>query len=168
MSNSNIIDVLIENIKTDQELLKEAEQAIEEAKENKREVLERLKDYRKDLLVLSKYTNDEHKKQIEELGFDLSESSSGLNQVAQITLDIILKTKDNKLTNEALYNAYVKSLKNPSDAVSYTEFNIKCRSLFNTQRLLRTKGKDTKSSKDDVISLNGKPLEKVADKPKKK
>ena len=161
MSNANIVDVLIENIKTDQELLKEAEKAIETVKDNKREILDRFKDYRKDLSVLMKYADEKHRKQIEELGFDLSDSSNGLNPVARIAFDIIVKAKDNKLTNETLYNGYVKSLKNPSDAVSYTEFNIKCRSLFNTQRLLRTKGKDPKSSKDDVISLNGRPSTKA-------
>jgi len=37
---------------------------------------------------------------------------------------------------------------------NYTEFNTKCRSLFNTQRLLRKKGKDPKPSRSDVIYLN--------------
>jgi len=162
MSNSNIVDVLIENITTDQNLLSEADKAIEKAKEDKRDIVDRLKDYRKDLSVLLKYTNEEQKKKIEELGFDFSESSSGLNLVAQTALDIILKVKGNKLTNEALYIAYVGTHKKESDAVSYTEFNIKCRSLFNSQKLVRTKGKNSKSSKDDVISLNGglNPIQK--------
>ena len=95
MSNTNIVDVLIQNIKTDQELLKEAEQAIETAKGNKREILDRFKDYRKDLSVLMKYADDKHRKQIEELGFDLSDSGNGLNQVAQIAFDLILKAKNN-------------------------------------------------------------------------
>lgn len=155
MSNSNIVDVLIESIGTDQELLKDADKAIEKAKDDKRDIVDRLKDYRKDLSVLLKYASDEQKKKIEELGFNFSESSSGLNQVAQTALDIILKAKNNTLTNEALYIAYVGTHKKESDAVSYTEFNIKCRSLFNSQKLVRTKGKDPKSSKDDVISLNG-------------
>ena len=41
-------------------------------------------------------------------------------------------------------------------AEKYSAFNIKCRSLFNTQRLLRKKGKDPKSSREDIISLNGR------------
>jgi soluble cytochrome b562 len=89
MSNANIVGILIENIKTDQELLKEAEQAIEEAKENKGEIQDRFKNYRKDLNVLMKYADEKHRKQIEELGFDLSESSNGHNSVAQIAFDII-------------------------------------------------------------------------------
>ena len=155
MSNANIVNVLIENIKTDQELLKQTEVNIEKAKEEKRTVIERLKGYRKDLSVLMKYADDKHRKQIEELGFDLSESEHGLNTVASVALDIIMKVKGNQLTNEALYNGYVKSLKDENEAVNYTEFNIKCRSLFNTQRLLRKKGKDTKNSREDIISLNG-------------
>lgn len=67
-----------------------------------------------------------------------------------------MKAKDNKLTNAEQYDAYVKTFKNRDDAFNYTEFNIKCRSLFNTQRLLRKKGKDPKSSQDHIISLNGR------------
>ncbi|MEM7086255.1 MAG: hypothetical protein AAF489_08745 [Bacteroidota bacterium] len=67
-----------------------------------------------------------------------------------------METKDNQMTNSELYEAYVKTFKNPEDAFGYSDFNIKCRPLFNSQRLLRKKGKDPKSSKDDIISLNGR------------
>ncbi|MBB3123336.1 hypothetical protein FHS04_000833 [Mesoflavibacter sabulilitoris] len=147
---------MIENIKTDQELLEQTEVQIEKAKDEKREVVARLKDYRKDVSVLLKYADDERRKQIEELGFDFSETENGLNPVASLVLDTIVKAKDNQLTNAELYDAYSKTVKNENERLSYTEFNIKCRSLFNTQRLLRKKGKDPKSSKDDVISLNGR------------
>lgn len=154
--NATIVDVLIENIKTDQSLLVETEAQIETAKENKRNVVDRLKDYRRDITVLLKYANDEQRKRIEELGLDFSEPEKGLNPVATLVMEIIMKAKDKQLTNEELYNAYVKTFKNKDDAFNYTEFNIKCRSLFNTQRLLRKKGKDPKSSRDDIISLNGR------------
>ncbi|PSG87029.1 hypothetical protein [Mesoflavibacter zeaxanthinifaciens] len=156
MKDASIVDVLIENIKTDQELLEQTEVQIEKAKDEKREVVARLKDYRKDVSVLLKYADDERRKQIEELGFDFSETENGLNPVASLVLDTIVKAKDNQLTNAELYDAYSKTVKNENERLSYTEFNIKCRSLFNTQRLLRKKGKDPKSSKDDVISLNGR------------
>lgn len=155
MSNSNVVTVLIENISTDQELLKDADNAIEKAKDDKRDITDRLKEYRKDLSVLLKYASEEQRKKIEELGFDLDDSKSSLNHVAQTAFDLILKAKGNRLTNGDWYEAYVGTQKDESDAVSYTEFNIKCRSLFNTQKLTRTKGKDSKSSKDDMISLNG-------------
>jgi len=155
MNNASIVDVLIENIKTDQELLATTETKISEAKEEKRAITERLKDYRRDISVLLKYADDNHRKQIEELGFDFSESEQGLNPVAQIALDLVLVAKGNQMTNEELYNAYVKTFKNKEDAFNYTEFNIKTRSLFNTQKLLRKKGKDSKSSREDIISLNG-------------
>jgi hypothetical protein len=156
MSNANIVDVLIENITTDHKLLKDAESTIEQAKDDKRDIVERLKDYKKDLLVLLKYANDQQKKKIDELGFDFEESKSGLNPVAQIALDIIMKAKDNTLSNFELYNKYVAYMFNKEGkTANYTEFNIKCRSLFNSQKLVRTKGKNSKSSKDDVISLNG-------------
>lgn len=156
MKDSSIVDVLIENIKADRKLLEDSEAQIEKAKENKRNVLSRLKDYRKDLSVLMKYADDDRKKKIEELGFELADSSSGLNPTASLVLDLIMKAKENQLTNDELYQAYSNSIDNEHDRLSYTEFNIKCRSLFNTQRLLRKKGKDPKSSRDDIISLNGK------------
>jgi len=166
MNNASIVDVLIENIKTDQELLATTETKINEAKEEKRAITERLKDYRRDISVLLKYADDNHRKQIEELGFDFSESEQGLNPVAQIALDLVLAAKGNQMTNEELYNAYVKTFKNKEDAFNYTEFNIKTRSLFNTQKLLRKKGKDSKSSREDIISVNGRVLETQKDKPK--
>lgn len=156
MKDASIVDVLIENIKTDQALLEQTEVQIEKAKDEKREIVARLKDYRKDVSVLLKYADEERRKQIEELGFDFSETENGLNPVASLVLDTIVKAKDNQLTNAELYDAYSKTVKNENELLSYTEFNIKCRSLFNTQRLLRKKGKDPKSSRDDVITLNGR------------
>ncbi|HNP66295.1 MAG TPA: hypothetical protein PKH16_00185 [Aequorivita sp.] len=166
MNNASIVDVLIENIKTDQELLSSVDERIERAKEEKREIVDRLKDYRRDVSVLLKYADDGHRKQIQELGFDFSESEQGLNPVAQTALDLILTAKGNQMTNEELYNAYANTFKNKEDAFNYTEFNIKTRSLFNTQRLLRKKGKDPKSSRDDIISLNGRVVEAKKDNPK--
>ncbi len=63
---------------------------------------------------------------------------------------------------------YEQTLLKKGGAFSYTEFNIKTRSLFNTQRLLRKKGKDPKSSRDDIISLNGRVVEAKKDNPKSK
>lgn len=160
MNTGSIVDVLIENIKTDQELLTQSEKQIEEAKEAKRAVVDRLKDYKRDVSVLLKYADEAQQNRIKALGFDFSESEKGLNPVATVALDILMKIKGNQMTNEELYNAYVKTFKNPNDAFNYTEFNIKCRSLFNTQRLLRKKGKDDSSSRDNIISLNGRVMPK--------
>mgnify|MGYP000636463259 CR=1 FL=1 len=159
MSKASIVDVLIENIKTDQEQLTKSQKQIDEAKEAKRVVVERLKDYRKDISVLLKYADEQQRKKMEELGFDFSESNKGLNSVASSALDIIMNTNGNSLTNGDLYDSYVNALKKKEDAVNYTEFNIKCRSLFNTQRLLRKKGKDPQSSRDDIISINGRVID---------
>jgi len=160
MKNSNIVDVLINNIKTDQELLAQTEKQIEKVKEEKREIVDRLKDYRRDVATLLKYASEEQQKNIEKLGFDFSESERGMNPVASIVLDIIMKAKDNKMTNGDVYQAYVKTFEKAEDAYNYTEFNIKCRSLFNTQRLLRAKGTDPKNTREDIISLNGRVPEK--------
>ena len=61
------------------------------------------------------------------------------------------------MTNDELHKAYVATFKDAKDAFGYSDFNIKCPPLFNSQRLLRKKGKDPKSSKEDMISLNGRP-----------
>lgn len=166
--NATIVDVLIENIKTDQMLLEQTDVKIESAKDEKRAVVERLKDYRRDVDVMLKYADDAQRKKIEALGFDLSESERGMNAIASTALDIVMKTKDYKMSNAELYDAYVKSLDNKDQAVKYTDFNIKCRSLFNTQRLIRTKGTDSKSSRSDIISLNGRVMNVQTEKPKKK
>ena len=168
MSNANIVDILIENIKTDQNFLAEVESNIEKAKDEKRAIVSRLKDYQKDISVLLKYADNGKKKELEDLGFDFSETERSMNPVASIAYEIITKVKGNQLTNAELYDAYVKSLKNKDEAVNYTEFNIKCRSLFNTQRLLRKKGSDPKSTRTDIISLNGRVLKPHAEKPEKK
>lgn len=155
MNNSSIVDTLITNIESDQELLTQAQTKIDKAKEEKQTITDRLKDYRKDMSVLMKYVDEKQKQKLEDLGYSVTESAQGINVVASLAFDIILKAKGNKMTNLELYEAYKKSFNNPDDAFTYTEFNIKCRSLFNTQKLIRAKGKDPKSSKDDVISLNG-------------
>jgi len=161
MKTTSIVAVLIENIKTDQALLAETDQKIDEAKEAKRAVVDRLKDYRRDVSTMLKYASVEEVAQLEELGFDFSESERGLNPVATLAFDLIVKAKDNKLTNDALYQAYVATFKNKEDAFNYTEFNIKCRPLFNSQRLLRKKSGDPKSSREDIISLNGRVVQKT-------
>ena len=166
--NATIVDVLIENIKTDRDLLQQVDAKIDEAKEEKRKVLDRLKDYRKDLSVLLKYADNAQKQKIEELGFEIQEQGNGLNPVAQSAFEIILKAKDNQLTNGELYLAYERAvIAKKQEPVNYTEFNIKCRTLFNTQRLLRKKGKDPKNTREDIISLNGRVKPEVKDEAKK-
>jgi len=164
MSNVTIVDVLIGNIKEDQMLLNVLEAKIEEAKGEKQIIVNRLKDYRRDVSVLLKYADNSKKKELEELGFSFSEAERGLNTIASATYEIIVKAKGNQLTNAELYDAYVKTFKNKEDAVNYTEFNIKCRPLFNSQRLIRTKGKDVKNTREDIISLNGKVVETAPEK----
>lgn len=158
MKDKAIIDVLIEYIKTDQRLLKEIEAKIEQAKEDKRSIVDRLKDHRRDISVLLKYTDQSKQKEIEALGFEFSDSENGLNPVATLALDILMKAKGNQLTNDQLYNAYVGMFKKPEDAFGYADFNIKCRGLFNTQRVLRKKSPDGKTSREDIIALNGRSV----------
>jgi len=158
--NATIVDVLIENIKTDQDLLQTVEAKIEDAKDEKQTIVNRLKEQQKDISVLLKYADEKQHAKIESLGFSFSETQKGLNTIASTAFDLILKAKNNQLTNQELYDGYVNSLKSKDEAVKYSEFNIKCRSLFNTQKLLRKKGSDPKSSKQDIISLNGRVMPK--------
>lgn len=166
MENVSIVDVLIENIITDQGLLEETEVKIETAKDEKAIVVARIKEHQKDISVLLKYVDDVQKEKLEALGFDFSESKRGMNEVATKVLDILMKHKDNRMKNGDVYNEYVKTYKKSTDAVNYTEYNIKCRSLFNSQRLIRTKGKDAKNTREDIISLNGSILKPKVDTPK--
>ena len=133
--------------------MKTVDAKIESAREEKRTVLNRLKEYRRDVSVLLKYADDKQQKKIQELGFDLSEPERGLNPVATIALDIVMNAQDHTISNGELYTAYTKTLDDGVKAVSYTEFNIKCRSLFNTGRLQRTKGNNLKNSREDIISF---------------
>jgi hypothetical protein len=155
MNDKGIFDVLLQNITDDQQLLKEADEKIDQAKEDKQAITDRIKGYRKDATAMIKYASDEQIEKIKALDLDLSESKQGLNSVATTALDIMMNTKKKSMTNEELYQAYVDSLDDKEKAVKYTEFNIKCRPLYNNQRLIRTKGSDPKSSRTDVITLNG-------------
>jgi len=153
--DNNVINRFIDNMSNDQQLLKEAETKLEQAKEEKRVITDRMKGYQKEAEVMIKYASEEQIALLEALNFDFSTSKHGINAVATITYDIMLTTKKKSMTNEELYKAYVETLDDKEKAVTYTIFNVKCRPLFNNQRLLREKGSDPKSSRDDIIKLNG-------------
>ena len=51
----------------------------------------------------------------------------------------------------------------PSHVLDFPDVILR-QPIFNTQRLLRKKGKDPKNTREDMISLNGRVLEKDADK----
>lgn len=153
--NNDVINRFIENITNDQQLFKDAETKLEQAKEEKRTISDRIKGYQREAEVMMKYASEEQIKQLEELNLDFSSSKQGLNAVATTTYDIMLNTKKKSMTNEELYSMYVDSLEDKEKAVSYTIFNVKCRPLFNNQRLIREKGSDPKSSRTDIIYVNG-------------
>jgi hypothetical protein len=147
------LDALIENIKADRGLLEEQETILNKCKADKFEITQRLKDYRSDLRVFLKYATDKQKMEIEKLGLDTTSSSSNtVNQVVEIALKIMQEKK--KLTNGELFTAYEKGLPDGQTPENYTFFNIKIRSLFNRQVLVKTKGDDPKSSRTDIITLN--------------
>jgi hypothetical protein len=147
------LDALIENIKTDRVLLEEQEIKLKECKDAKTDITSRLRDYRSDLRVFLKYATDKQKAEIELLGLDTTVSTKQtINPIVEIALKIMQEKK--KLTNEELFEEYVNVIPKGQTPENYTFFNIKIRSLFNRQVLTKEKGKDSKSSKSDIITLN--------------
>ena len=153
--NDGILDRVIANITEDQKALDEQNDLIERAKSYKREIQDRLRDSKRDLVTFVKYASPEQLARLKELEIDVEALGHSLNKVAELAFDILSKSSKGEMTNGALYDAYVKTFKNADDAFNYTEFNIKCRTLFNSQRLIRIESKDAKSSRDHVIRING-------------
>lgn len=153
--NDGILDRVIANITEDQTALNEQNELIEKAKSYKREIQDRLRDSKRDLVTFVKYANSEQLKRLEELEIDVESLGHSLNKVAEVAFDIISKTEKGEMTNGVLHEAYVKTFKNPDDAFNYTEFNIRCRTLYNSQRLIRIEPKNAKSTRDHVIRING-------------
>ncbi len=155
IKQDNLLDRVIANITEDQKALDGQNELIENAKSYKAEIASRIRDSKRDLVTFVKYATPEQLKRLEELNIDLENTGQGLNKVAELALEILDKAPKGEMTNQALYNEYVKTFKHPQDAFNYTEFNIKCRSLFNSQRLIRKGPTDAKSSRDHIISING-------------
>jgi len=151
----NLLDRVISNITEDQKALDEQNELIESAKSYKREIIDRIKDSRRDLIAFAKYASDEQLEIIKSLNIDLENSGQGLSNIAQLVLDILQKQPKGLMNNGDLYTAYLNSLSDKDATCTYTAFNIKCRSLFNSQRLLKSESKDSKSSREDIISING-------------
>ena len=154
-AQDDLLDRVIANITEDQIALKEQDELLEKVKSYKKEIVDRIRDSRKDLVTFVKYATSDQLQKLKELEIDVEDLKDGVNKVAQMAMDILEKTPKGEMTNGLLYEAYQKSFKDKNDAFNYTEFNIKCRSLFNSQRLLRKETKDAKSSREHVISING-------------
>ncbi|KXJ04377.1 hypothetical protein AC249_AIPGENE3761, partial [Exaiptasia diaphana] len=101
-----------------------------------------------------KYASPTQLEKIEEMGLDTDDLGQSLNSVAEVAFDIMQKSEKGEMTNGELHDAYVAQFNNPEDALSYTFFNIKCRSLYNSQRLLRIEV-EGKKSRDFIIRVNG-------------
>lgn len=158
MNDKVMIQTLIDNLKEDVALLEQVEEKLSPLEAQKREISARIKEHQRDAGVLIKYADDNDRTQLEELGFVIPSSITGLNPIATIALEAMIKAKDKKLSNDGLYKAYEKIAKEEQlEIATYSEFNIKCRPLFNSQKFSRIKGKDPKSSRDDLISLNSMP-----------
>lgn len=153
--DGDLLDRVIVNFTEDQKALQEQSKLIEDARSYKNEIKDRLKDSKRDLVTLMKYASDQQLKKIDALNIEFTEYSKGLNPVAESALKILEKHPKGAMTNEALYDEYVKGLPSPTSAYTYTEYNIKLRSLFNSQKLIRDETKDAISSREHIIRING-------------
>jgi len=145
------IEILLEDIQTNQALLKEKELLLQQTRDEKKEISDLLKGFRKDISTLYKYVSDAEREKIDSLGFGPSTSSTGLNHIAQFALDVINEKK--KISNGDLYSAYIDSLTQEEEPLTYTIFNVKIRSIFNTGQVTKQKNEDGKDTRDDVIQL---------------
>lgn len=159
--NTNVIEDMISNLKLDIEARDEQTKIKEEATEFISDADERIRNGGQALSFMTDYMTDE---QIETVnGLDIyyeeleaSPERGRLNEVAQVTLEIVKKSKEGKITNGELYEKYKEQVEKTEDApVKYTQFNIKNRSLFSNERLLREVPEDAASSRDHIIKING-------------
>ncbi len=155
VEQNNLLDRVIAKIIEDQAILADQNDLIEKAKSYKNEVVARIREARKDLVTIAKYGTPEQIERLKELDLDLETNGQGLNAVAKLCIAILEKTTKGEMTNEELYNAYVATFKSADDALTYTEVNIKLRSLFQNQKLLRKEPANAQSSREHVISING-------------
>lgn len=151
---SSPVSLLIDHITEDQAILKECDQNIEKAKGDKKKVTDRLRDYRKDAYHLYKFGTPAEQEKLKALGFDMESAQSTLNPIAQTAMDILTKAK-RKMTCEELHNEYVSGVKVKEDILDYTNFNIKIRSLFHSQRLIQQKVDDGNNTRTDIVYING-------------
>ena len=163
----SVIDIMIENIVTDRELLKEADEEVKAAQDIRREIRSRLDRLYVDIHTLGKYATEEQQARIDACDIDTGQTSlRKVNEIAAKAFELIVNAQDSQMTNGLWYEAYCKELPEGSDKPNYTQFNIKCRGLFNTQKLIRTK-KEGVSSRNYVISLNGRIHTKTQVEPQK-
>ncbi len=153
-NNDNILDKVISAMTKDTEHLQAQIDIIDKAKQEKRETQQRLKHLQRDLATFIKYASDQQLERIEKLGIDHQHLGASLNPIAQSAWDILQKQPKGEMTNEALYLACIKSLEKEDNEISYTDFNIKIRSLLSTQKIIRVE-KEGQSSRKALIRING-------------
>ena len=147
-------DALIEQVKKTKGVISENSYEMEKAKEAIRVAQTELREYKRDLSIMTKYATPEQLKAIEALELDLAEN--GLNPIASLALEVLDASKDKKLSNEAWYKGYVAKVPKEKEALNYTEFNIKVRPLFSRNIVTRSKGSDPNNSKTDIIFFTKK------------
>ncbi|GAB5417027.1 MAG: hypothetical protein Crog4KO_18930 [Crocinitomicaceae bacterium] len=159
-SKVNVIEDMINNLKLDIEARKEQQLVKEEAIDFISDADDRIRQASQALGFMTDYMTDEQIKKSEDLDlFYLDEEEieerSRLNEVAQSAFELLQKSKTGEMTNGALYEKYKAELTDDEKAVKYGEFNIKLRSLFSNNRLLRIVPDDAQNSRSHIIRVNG-------------
>lgn len=158
--NVNVIEDMLTNLKLDIEAREEQIKIKEEAVDFISDAEDRIRNGQQALSFMTEYMTEKQLKEVEELNLfyvdheDVQERSR-LNEVAQAAFEILQKSKTGEMTNGALYENYTKSLKDDEQPVKYGEFNIKLRSLFSNNRLLRVVPEDAENSRTHIIRVNG-------------
>ena len=163
----DIVGFVIEKLKNEIEAQQDQLSLIDEAKSFLGEIKARVTKAKGAVDALVEYMTPEQVAKVEEIlasETTTSRSSSGgartLNKVAQTAIEILQNVKDGQLTNGTLYDRY--KLQAGDNAESYSQFNIKMRSLFNSQKLIKEvpDGDEGKQSRNHIVRINGFTPEK--------
>lgn len=157
--NVNVIEDMISNLKLDIESRDEYHEIRENADDFISEANERIKKAGQALSFMTDYMTDEQIELVESFNLyfvDLEPSPERgrVNEVAALAFEILKKSKDGTMTNEALHEAYCKEA-DEEDPIKYGAFNIKLRSLFSSQKLIRIEPEDAQNSREHIIKING-------------
>lgn len=156
--NVNVIEDMLSNLKLDIEARDEQNAIKEEAADFISDANERIRNATQALGFMTEYMTPEQLKEIDELDLfyidqEEIEERSRLNEVAQVALDIMLKSGSGEMTNGELYEKYQKEETSEEGPVKYGEFNIKLRSLFSNNRFKREIPEDARTSRDHFIKI---------------
>ncbi len=159
--NTDVADRMIADLRENLTARDEQQELVDNAKSFLGEINMRIKNARQALSFMTDYLSKDQITALDDLDeIILSSSNSGqgnsLNEVAQKAMEILQDSEKGEMTNGDLYEAYLEEVGETGDeAVKYAAFNIKMRSLFASQKLIRHEPANAQNSKEHVIRING-------------